>query len=65
MIFQEIMQVLTFKQILNQSRADLISGSTVQETNPLDHWAMMIYNQVDRYKKFHKIFKSPYCDVGS
>ena len=26
---------------------------------------MMINNKVDRFKKFSKIFKSPYFDVGS
>ena len=47
-----------------KSAADLNSGSAVHKTNALDHRAMMINNQVDQYMHFHKIFKSPYCDVG-
>ena len=39
-------------------------GSAVHMTNALDHWAMIIYKKVDWYKQFHRIFKSPYCDVG-
>ena len=46
------------------SKSDLNSGPAVHKTNALDHWAMMIYKKVDRYKQFDRILKSPYCDVG-
>ena len=36
--------------------ADLNSaGSAVHQINALDYWAMMIYNQIDRYDQFHKV----------
>ena len=54
-----------FSNFLQKSQADLNSGCAVHKTNALDHWALMIYKKVDRYKQFHRIFKSPYCDVGS
>ena len=34
------------------SAEDLKSGSEVNNTNALDHWAMMISNRDDRYKQF-------------
>ena len=27
------------------------------------YWAMKLYDQIDRNKLFHKLFKSPSCDV--
>ena len=47
-----------------KSPADLNSGPAVHKSNALDRWAMMIYKKDDRYKQLHRIFKSPYCDVG-
>ena len=29
----------------------------------LTYWAMNLYNQADRNKLFHTLFKSPSCDV--
>ena len=53
-----------FSNFYEKSPVDLNSGSSVHKTNALDHWAMKIYNKIDRYKQFHRIFKSPCCDVG-
>ena len=65
-IFGKILLSKTyFSNFLQKSQADLNSGCVVHKTNALDHWGMMIYKKVDRYKQFHRIFKSPYCDVGS
>ena len=54
-----------FRDFWQKSPADLNSRSVFHKSSALDHWAMMIYNQVNRYKQFHKIFISLYCDIGS
>ena len=54
-----------FSNFQQKSPADLNLESAVHKTSALDHWAMLIYKKVDLYKQFHRIFKSPYCDVDS
>ena len=60
-----LVKIWLSKNYLSNFKQKSQAGSAVHKTNALDHWAMMMYKKVDRYKQFHRIFKSPYCDVGS
>ena len=56
---------MTFKNLLTKASSGFelgICGSQEQCPRPLSY---VIYKKVDRYKFFHRIFKSPYCDVDS
>ena len=52
--FQKIISITFNKSLIYR---DLKLESAVHKTNAFDHWAMMIYNQVDRFKAIsHNIY---------
>ena len=40
-------------------------ANVVHHTSASDHWFITTYNQSFRWKKFNRIFNTPYCYVGS
>ena len=59
--FQKILKVYFSKRIQLIQPQDLWF---TRPCNALVHCSMMIDNQFDQYKQFHKIFKSPFSDIG-